>query len=98
MPQTQQGKASIQGAVKDDSGPLSDAEVVLTSGEARVAYEATFRTGTDGRFRFDSAPAGVRLVISARKSGYGEKLRTIQALEGTETTFDFDGTYALKRL
>lgn len=92
------GKAVIMGVVKDDSGPLADAEVVLTSGQAGFAYEATFRTGADGKYRFDTAPAGVRLVLSARKAGYGEKLRTIQALEGTESTFDFDGTYALKRL
>lgn len=90
-----QGKAAIFGVIKDDSGPLAGAEVILSGPDD---YIAKVTTKEDGKYRFDDAPAGVQLVLQARKSGYGEKLRTISALGGTESNFDFDGTFALSRL
>lgn len=93
-----QEPALIRGVVKDDAGPLAGAEVLLTSGDAKVPFEARMTTGADGKYEFKGVPANVRLVLSARKAGYGEKLRTISALSGTETAFDFDGTFALQKL
>lgn len=90
--------ATILGTVHDDAGLLAGAEVLLTSGDPKVPFEAKVTTGADGKFKFDKVPANVRLVLSARKAGYGEKLRTIMALSGTETAFDFDGTFALQKL
>jgi hypothetical protein len=90
--------ATIAGVVKDDQGPLAGATVLLTSGDPQTPFEETMTTGADGRFLFPKVPPGVRLVLSARKAGYSEKLRTIQALSGTETVFDFAGTFALQKL
>lgn len=90
-------KSVIAGTIKDDAGPLDEAKVVLTSADPAVKFEATFFTGDDGKYRFVNAPAGVKLMLSATKTGYDEKIRTITALKGIENTFDFDGTFALKR-
>jgi PKD domain len=90
-------KSTIAGVIKDDAGPLDEAKVVLTSADPAVKFEATFFTGDDGKYRFVNAPAGVKLMLSATKTGYDEKIRTITALKGIENTFDFDGTFALKR-
>jgi hypothetical protein len=97
-PNADPAKAAISGVVKDDAGVLAGAEVLLTSGDAQTPFEATFTTGVDGTYRFADVPPGVRPVLSARKAGYGEKLRTITALKGTETVFDFAGTFALSKL
>lgn len=93
-----QGQATIFGVVKDDSGPLGGATVLLSSGDSKVSFETKVTTGADGKYRFEGVPAGVKLILQARKDGYGEKLRTIQALADTESNFDFDGTFALSRL
>ncbi len=90
--------ATLMGTVHDDAGLLAGAEVLLTSGDPKVPFEAKVTTGADGKFKFEQVPPNVRLVLSARKAGYGEKLRTIMALSGTETAFDFDGTFALQKL
>jgi hypothetical protein len=87
----------VAGVVKDDAGPLAGAEVILTSGDPNTPFSATMTTGADGAYRFANIPAGVRLVISARKTGYTEKLYAFTALKDTETAFSFDGTYALQR-
>ncbi|MDB5102203.1 MAG: hypothetical protein JWM80_6624 [Cyanobacteria bacterium RYN_339] len=92
-----QGKASVAGIVKDDAGPLAGADVILTSGDVNAPFTATMTTAADGVFKFTGVPAGVKLVISARKTGYTEKLYAFTALKDTETSFSFDGTYALQR-
>ena len=97
-PSVDEEPALIRGVVNDDAGPLAGAEVLLTSGDAKVPFEAKVTTGADGTYEFKAVPPNVRLVLSARKAGYGEKLRTITALSGTETAFDFSGTFALQKL
>jgi hypothetical protein len=92
------GTASVAGIVKDDAGPLEGAEVLLTSGDAKVQFEASATTQADGAYKFTNVPAGTRLVISARKAGYGEKLYAFTATAGKETSWSFEGTYALPRL
>jgi hypothetical protein len=89
--------ASIAGVVKDDAGPLAGAEVLLTSGDPGSPFAATATTGADGAYRFTNIPAGVRMVIEARKTGYTSKLYAFTALKDNETAFSFDGTYALQR-
>lgn len=90
-------RATISGVVKDDAGPLKDAVVTLLANDASQKELASFTTSEDGKFRFFNVDAGGTLILSAKKTGYSEKLRTIQALKGIDNQFDFDGTFALKR-
>lgn len=96
-PTTAPDKATISGTIKDDAGALKDAEVSLFTNDASATVIASFTTGDDGKYRFFNVPAGTNLVLSAKKTGYSEKLRTISALKGIDNVFDFDGTFALKR-
>lgn len=87
--------SGVGGVVKDDTGLVAGATVTLSDDKG---FSQTRTTGADGRYEFENAPPNTRLVISATKAGYIERIRTIFTLKGARTQWDFEASFALEKI
>lgn len=84
--QAQTSTSSIQGVVRDDSGPLTDATVEAVGRGSGFRYTA--RTGGDGRFTLPGLPPGV-YTLNVTSAAYPTQTRDVQVLIGQDVSADF---------